>query len=140
MLANVNETNSHLVHLLNRISDPSPEGPGRATQQMLYLSARLWLHKQNARYKYLPRSIFRDPAWNMLIDMYVQEREGRAVATTSACAASGAPPSTALRWISSLEQAALISRISDAHDGRRTFLRLTPKARCAIEKWLLEPQ
>ena len=158
MLAKANDLNGHVVngsreleregliqHIaqltqrLDEILETPSTGYAPATRQMLYINARMWLRKQNARYKFLPKNIFRDPAWNILIDTYVQEREGRAVSTTSACAASGAPNSTALRWIASLEDSGLIARIMDTMDGRRTFIRLTPKARVAIEAWLLEP-
>lgn len=43
--------------------------------------------------------LFRDPAWDMLLDLTLAHTECRRVSVTSLCIASGVPPTTALRWI-----------------------------------------
>ena len=65
---------------------------------------------------------FFDPSWDMLLDLFVQQAQGRAVSVSSLCLASAAPPTTALRHIASLEQAGWITRRNDPEDGRRTLL------------------
>ena len=119
--------------LQNRASTNNP-----MSLEMLHVTARNWLKRQYARSKYLPKSLLRDPGWNMLIDLYVQEREGRTVSISSACVASGGAMTTALRWITTLEEHGLILRTSDTNDGRRNFIGLTEEGRGAIEKWLHE--
>ena len=69
--------------------------------------------------------IFSDPAWDIMLDLFIcARREGR-ISVSSACIASCAPPTTALRWISLLERRELIRRRADLDDRRRTFLELT---------------
>ena len=77
--------------------------------------------------KFKSLQIFEDPAWTILVDLYVSEVKRREVCITSACIASKVAASTALRWIAALEKAGLIVRRGDRKDGRRWLLHLTPK-------------
>jgi len=72
-------------------------------------------------------SLFGEPAWDMLLDLFIAEQQGTRLAITSVCIGAAVPASTALRWISVLEHKGLVYRDDDASDGRRSFIRLTPK-------------
>ena len=67
-----------------------------------------------------------EPAWDLLLDLFVAHGEGRSISTSSACLAACVPPTTALRWIRLLEERELIELRADPRDGRRRFVRLTP--------------
>jgi len=73
--------------------------------------------------------LFNDPAWDILLDLLVNETSHKPVSVTSACIASCVPPTTALRWLSTLEEYGLVERAEDATDARRTFVRLTKTGR-----------
>ncbi|WP_148291669.1 MarR family winged helix-turn-helix transcriptional regulator [Novosphingobium sp. B-7] len=75
-----------------------------------------------------PKGIFADPAWDILLDLYISEVEGKKISITSACAAACVPATTALRWLSVLEERGLIVRIDDPNDNRRSFVRITGDA------------
>lgn len=81
-------------------------------------------------------ALFADPAWDMLLDLFASSAEGRRVSVSSACLASGVATSTALRWVSELEDAGCVARHPDPTDGRRTFLTISPQAADAVERWL----
>ena len=51
-------------------------------------------------------------------------KRSRAATVGDACPGSGAPDTTALRRIRSLEQAGILVRSQDPQDGRRSLLRL----------------
>ncbi len=68
-----------------------------------------------------------NPAFWILIDLFVNHQRQRSVAITSAGIASGAPPTTALRYISLLIDAGLATREQTTHDARSQYLRLTRK-------------
>lgn len=70
--------------------------------------------------------LFGEPAWDMLIDLFIHEAEGKPVSTSSLCIASGLPMSSALRLLQRLCDAGLVTREADRHDGRRNFIRLAP--------------
>ena len=80
--------------------------------------------------------LFIDPAWNMLLDLYVATRENRDVGVNSLCIASKVPTTTALRWITAMSAAGLFRREADPTDGRRHFVRMTQRAREIMDEYL----
>lgn len=75
-------------------------------------------------------------AWMILIDLFANEGQQH-VSVSSACIASLSPPTTALRWIQTLEERGLIGRSCDNMDGRRTLLFLTDHGRQAAVRYLI---
>lgn len=92
-----------------------------------------WL-RRSYRERLLRREAFEqdfivsDPSWDMLLDLCISEIEGRKISVTSVCLASGAPTSTAVRWIGLLEHEGMIERRPDPDDKRRVFVRISRKA------------
>lgn len=82
----------------------------------------------NARMKrrqFFDEGLFADPAWDMLLELYALECEGRSISISKLSFAAGVPGTTALRWIDKLEEKMLIVRTDDALDGRRTWVALS---------------
>lgn len=77
------------------------------------------------RERFLPKDLFRDPAWDVLLDLYIAEAENRSVRITSACRVASHSTSTGLRWIANLEARHLVERTPDLTDGRASFIRLS---------------
>lgn len=69
--------------------------------------------------------LFADPAWDMLLELYGSYLEQRRISVSSLCIASHVPATTALRWITKLEQDELAVRKDDPNDGRRSWIELT---------------
>lgn len=84
--------------------------------------------------------IFGEPAWDMLLDLYSATLEGRAESVSSVAVASGAPPTTALRWIMLLEESGWVVREPDPNDGRRVLVSLSPRARSAMDLFFNQPE
>lgn len=87
--------------------------------------ARRILLAREKRRSVLPAAIFGEPAWEMLLDLLVSADEGRSVPLNSACIASGAPTTTAMRWVGLLQSAGLVEQRPDPSDRRRKLLVLT---------------
>ena len=87
------------------------------------------------RNSHFPAHLFSDPAWDMLLDLYAAELAQIRVSVTSLCIASNVPTSTALRWISALEDEGLIQRDADPLDARRFFMSLTETASQAFRNY-----
>jgi hypothetical protein len=96
--------------------------------------AREVLKLRRSRSGIFPAGLFGEAAWDILLDIYVSEADGRPISIKAASIASGMPATTALRWIAVLEQHDMLSRQDDPTDGRRTMLSLTPLARSKIEE------
>ena len=69
--------------------------------------------------------LFADPAWDILIDLFIAYEEGQGISISSACIASAVPTTTALRWLKLLEEEGHISRNNDPFDARRVNLYLS---------------
>ena len=69
--------------------------------------------------------LFSDPAWDILLELFLAQVTQQRVATTDLGFAAGVPPTTALRWIDKLERAGWIARRKDPLDARRTFVQLS---------------
>lgn len=85
------------------------------------------------------RSIFSDPSWDILLDLFIAGSKGRLVAVKEACLASGAPNTSALRCIQLLQDAGLVARQADPSDGRRQLLALSVEGRSRMECYLRRP-
>lgn len=77
-------------------------------------------------------TVFRDPAWEMLLEAYISGAKGGPVPIKVMCAVSGVPTTTALRCIAALEANGLLYKAPNQRDRRSTLLRLTEWARSAM--------
>lgn len=105
-----------------------PAGLGRVVQMEICNRA--------LRSSFFDPDFFCDPAWDMLLDLFLQQSLQRPVCVSSLCVASCAPSTTALRWIRALEEADLVERSRDPADGRRIFVRLTAAGHAKIAGYL----
>jgi len=80
------------------------------------------------RNELLGKPVFRDPAWDMLLDLVVAADERRAVSVSGLCHASGVPTTTALRHVERLETLGLLKRTPDPADKRRFWVDGEPEA------------
>lgn len=80
------------------------------------------------RDQFFEAALFADPAWDMLLDLFAAKLEHARVSVSSLCIAAAVPPTTALRWISTLSEAGLIEREADPLDKRRAFIGLSDEA------------
>jgi len=108
----------------DRLAATARDGPERQAARLLKV--------RSMRAEILGAAIFQDLAWDMLLDLYVREAEGRRVSVTSLTIASGGAPTTALRHLHKLLAHGLVTRLDDAEDGRRSWVSLTPASRAAI--------
>ena len=110
--------------LLRDAANEWPRAPGarRALANAQKASRRRLLRRQLVG----AADLFGEPAWDMLIDLFIHEGEEKAVSTSSLCIASGLPMTSALRLLQRLCDAGLVTREPDRLDGRRNFIRLSP--------------
>jgi hypothetical protein len=77
-----------------------------------------------------------DPAWDMLLDLFVGHITGRDISVTSACLASRRPATTSLRYIDRMARDGLVRREKDPRDHRKVYLRMTEKAFRSVAIWV----
>lgn len=76
--------------------------------------------------------LFGEPAWDILLDLFIAAKERRRVSVTSACIGSAVPSTTALRWITILEKQSLLVREADTGDARRVYVKLSARGYAAM--------
>jgi hypothetical protein len=93
------------------------------------------INHRRLRSVYFDPTLFADPAWDMLLELYAAHLEYCNTSVTTLSEASCVPATTALRWISTLETAGLIARKRDPRDGRRIFVSLTPEGLNSMQSY-----
>jgi DNA-binding MarR family transcriptional regulator len=82
--------------------------------------------------------LFCEPAWDVLLDLYINNGRKRPISVSSACLASAVPTTTAMRYISELVRRRLVVR-SPARDDRRVYvLHLSSLAVRVMEEFLMK--
>jgi DNA-binding MarR family transcriptional regulator len=98
--------------------------------------ARLLLRERRDRDLVLETAMLGDPAWDMVLDLFVAGEDGKSVPVSSVCYTAGVSSTTALRWLTVLAEKNVIVRTDDAHDKRRVNASLTSTTRASIRDYL----
>jgi hypothetical protein len=85
---------------------------------------------------FLDESLFADPAWDMMLELFHSELLHRRTAISSLCAAAAVPATTALRWLTNLVEKGVCIRRDDPLDGRRVYVELTREASKAMRMYM----
>lgn len=80
--------------------------------------------------------LFAEPAWDMLLDLFVQRHKERPVSIHSLCIAAAVPTTTAFRWIGKLEARGFIFRRPCSHDNRVIHVTLSESGLDMMERYL----
>lgn len=107
-------------------------------RKQLRMLAEREYKQRSRRTSMLERDLFGEPAWDILLDLFVADVDRKRVSVSSACVAARVPSTTALRWVKLLEGQALIERTVDPSDGRRMWVQLTQTGRTRMEQLLKE--
>lgn len=116
-------------------AEPSRKAPVEAPSSDLTV-VRTLLRLRQLRGQFLDTGLFADPAWDMLLDLAAARLERRRVAVSSLCIAAAVPPTTALRWITTMTEMGLFTRYPDPDDGRRVFVTLSETATEAMTAYV----
>ncbi len=81
-------------------------------------------------------SVFGEPAWDMLLDIFIATERGRRLSVGAACIGAMINQTSGLRLIGILESQGLLVRTIDPLDARRRFVHLTDKSRELITAYL----
>jgi DNA-binding MarR family transcriptional regulator len=91
--------------------------------------ARLHYLRRRSREKlFKSQQLFGEPAWDMLVDLFIAAEQQKNISISSLCVAAAVPQTTALRWIAILESQGLVKRTADKSDARRVHIALTSTA------------
>jgi DNA-binding MarR family transcriptional regulator len=80
--------------------------------------------------------MFGEPAWELLLNLYVMDIDGPRLTIGALIETAECPQTTALRWLHYLQDQGLIVKQEHPGDARTAFVRLTDKARLALDQYL----
>ncbi len=90
-------------------------------------TARRAYAERNSRADFMgSKDIFGEPAWDMLLDLFICQSNDEDVAVKAACLHADTPPSTTIRWLKVLEQNGLLETHVDPADPKQHLIHLTP--------------
>jgi DNA-binding MarR family transcriptional regulator len=101
------------------------------------IAVQIYAERQR-RAKFFPTDLFGEPAWDILLDLFVAAEDNELRSVKSVCISSKVPDATALRYIDQLIAHELVERRPDRTDNRRKFLRLTKKGYRRMVDYLQE--
>jgi DNA-binding MarR family transcriptional regulator len=105
------------------------------TSETKKLVAKLILRERRRRNDFFRSELFGEPAWDMLLELYVHHLDQSRISVSGLCSFAGVPATTALRWIGNLERAGLVMRRKDFMDGRRFWIELTSDGITAVDRY-----
>ena len=115
-------------------SDFAPRSP-KADRRYLALARETYALRRKRAAIFGNPELFGEPAWDILLDLYIAHAEAKPVSVSSACIGSAAPTTTGLRWLGVLAAEGLVVRENDPEDNRRVLVRLTLKGVAAMERF-----
>lgn len=112
------------------------QGEGHTQPVSLDGLADALIQQRKTRKRFLPGSLFHEPAWEILLNLYVAHRRGAPLNVKHLVSLVDAPVTTSQRWIDQLVHMKLLNRVVDVQDRRRLEISLAPTAVQAMEQYL----
>lgn len=113
-------------------------GPKETDRRTLLRRAKDVFAARRRRAQIFGKAMFGEPAWDMLLALYITEEHGSRQTVSRLTQFAGAPPTTALRWLNYLEKQKLITRESHPTDRRAVFVDISDKGREALNSYFSE--
>jgi DNA-binding MarR family transcriptional regulator len=128
-----------MVPSVDFLSAMKPQSALRTDVICRRLAEAKWLREviraRSRRSVYFSSKLFSDPAWDLLLNLYLAELRQVRTAVTDLGNLAGVPPTTSLRWIDALMKEGLVIRQQDPYDARRWFVRLTTRGSEAMRSY-----
>lgn len=124
-LAHLGQEVSRLISHLQQVQSTATTNTVALDDAKVKRFVQTTITSRQKRAEFLPGEMLSDPVWDILLDLTVAYIDDRPLPVSSACIASGAPISTALRRIRDLTDAGLVIRWQDPQDARRDMVSLS---------------
>lgn len=91
-----------------------------------------------ARLRIFERDLFGEPAWDILLGLYIARGGGYALSVTDACSEAPVPKTTALRWLEYLCTQGLAVKRDNRMDQRSTLVEISRQGITRMNTYLSE--
>jgi len=128
-------TSEHLFSVQPSSAPPQGASSNELSSEALLERAESILRVRGARERLLGRGAIGEPAFDLLLCLYVLSRQ-KETSLTSLAKAADIPYSSALRWIGYLADRGLVERTESRSDRRAICVQLTPSGRAVMNEFL----
>ncbi|GAA4021963.1 hypothetical protein GCM10022280_23210 [Sphingomonas swuensis] len=97
--------------------------------------ARAVYQSRKRRIEHFGQSLFSEPAWDMLLVLFIYGDRGDQVSVTKLAEFSNSPLTTSIRWLDYLESQKLVVRTQSSHDRRKNYVELSEKGRRLLTEY-----
>lgn len=105
-------------------------------RETLISRARIVLSARRLRERFFNRIMFGEPAWDILLMLYVSEQSAGRLTMSRLAEWVETPLTTVVRWVNFLEEERLVERQAHPTDRRTVFINLLEKGRAALDSYL----
>lgn len=114
----------------------TPFAPDALDRETLVSRARIVLGCRKLRDRYFNPVMFGEPAWDILLLLYISEYSASRPTLTTLSEWIDAPVTTVMRWVDFLEEERLAERQGQPAGGRNAHVGLLEKGRAGLESYL----
>lgn len=93
------------------------------------------VHARRTRSDFFAPEIFSDPAWDILLVLFLAKVRGDGMTTNQLAKAAGASLSASVRWVDVLERTGLVQQKCDPLGGEAQMVELSPRGWSAMVQW-----
>jgi len=119
-----------------RVDDRAPELQGERGRPSSLDAAQTLIDQRRLRRRFLSDELFHEPAWDMLLALYIAWHANKVMNVKTLVSAADAPVTTSQRWIDHLAKLGLVTRVVDPTDRRRIEVTLSQTGLEAIDGYL----
>lgn len=119
-----------------RVDDRVPDQQGERGRSSSLDMAQTLIDQRRMRRRFLPDDLFHEPAWDMLLALYLAWHANKVMNVKTLVSAADAPVTTSQRWIDHLAKLGLVTRVVDPTDRRRIEVTLSHTGLEAIDGYL----
>lgn len=106
------------------------------SEEALTRRAKQALAERKARRRFFPGELFHEPAWDMLIGLFITRADPQPIHVKVLATFADAPVTTSQRWIDQLFRLGLVTRTIDPVDRRRIEVALSEAGIVAMIAYL----
>jgi len=116
-------------------SSGAPASLGFSDEKLATIAMSMY-RARRYRTSHFDAELFADPAWDMLLDLFINKVRGVRVSTVSLCLSAHVPSTTALRWIRVLEKQGLLHRHRAPDDHRLKLIELSQEGYRRMRRYI----
>jgi DNA-binding MarR family transcriptional regulator len=123
-------------HALGRIAALASILPTTLAGTTLAAMAERLYQDRRRRAEYFPAGLFGEPAWDLMLALFVAREEGRRLSIAEAYEAAAVKPAAGRRLLAKMEQVGLVSRSGGQEDRRKHYVGLSQNAHERLSDYL----